>query len=75
MREMKLLCPNLKITEYLTATGLRHHVATMAHVKGPALSKKVSKFMCHTQSVHDKNYVTPLELVNRGVVGLSLIHI
>ena len=47
---------------------MRHHVATMAHVKSPALSKKVSKFMYHTQSVHDKNYVTPLAFVNRGVV-------
>lgn len=37
MREMKSLCPNLKKPDYLTATGLRHHVATMAHVKGPAL--------------------------------------
>ena len=33
MREMKLLCPNLKKPEYLTATGLRHHVAlSLIHI-------------------------------------------
>lgn len=69
LREMKMLCPGLIKPTHLTATGLRHHVATLAHVKGPVFSSKVSNFMTHTMAVHEKNYVAPVTMVHRGIIG------
>lgn len=68
MREMVALCPNLEKPEFLTANGLRHNVATKGHVKGPVFTHKLSKFMCHSQQVHDKNYVAQVSVVNKGII-------
>lgn len=72
LREMKSMCRGLQKPNHLTATGLRHHVATLGHVKGPAFTSKLSQFMCHTQSVHDKNYVAPINIIHKGVIGSYL---
>jgi hypothetical protein len=75
MRELVSLCPNLEKPEFLTANGLRHNVATKGHIKGPQFTHKLSKFMCHTQQVHDKNYVAQVSMVNKGVIGNYLANL
>lgn len=68
IREMRSHC-KLKKPEFITCTGLRHHCATMALLKGKDFTAHMSKFMSHTLNVHNKNYCYPVDVINRGKIG------
>lgn len=58
----------------MTATGLRHHCATMSHVRSKNLDKEgLAEFMGHTLDVHKSKYRYPLGIIQRGQIGPHLL--
>lgn len=68
----------LQKPEMLTATGLRHHIATMSQVhsgRNDKYTEHLAGFMGHDLNIHAQNYRLPLDALQKGIVGSRLIEI
>lgn len=73
LRNLRETC-NLKKKSFMTATGLRHHLATKSQVNGSEqLTENVCQFLGHTKGVHKLNYRIPLQAIQRGQIGSRLL--
>ncbi|XP_039287568.1 uncharacterized protein LOC111055225 isoform X2 [Nilaparvata lugens] len=73
LRELRTTCKLLK-PNFLTATGLRHHIATKSQVFGdPEFTEKICQHLGHTSEIHKKNYRFPIQAMQRGQVGQKLL--
>lgn len=73
LNKLRDMCPGLHKPEFLTATGLRHHCATVSQVHGERFVGHLSKFMGHTSFIHKKSYQYPLAVIQKGVLGRSML--
>ncbi|KAG6461028.1 hypothetical protein O3G_MSEX012370 [Manduca sexta] len=68
----------LQKPQMLTATGLRHHIATMSQIysgRNDKYTEHLAGFMGHDLNIHAQNYRLPLEALQKGIVGSRLIEI
>lgn len=73
LRDIKALCV-LKKPESLTATGLRHHMATKTQIVGSeSYTEKACMHLGHSMDIHKKNYRFPIQAIQRGQVGSRLL--
>lgn len=73
LRELRKLC-TLKNAEFLTATGLRHHIATKSQVYGDdTFTDKIYQHLGHTKTIHKQNYRFPIQAMQKGQVGHRLL--
>ncbi|XP_046687026.1 uncharacterized protein LOC124372661 [Homalodisca vitripennis] len=73
LSKFRKMCPGLKTPGFMTATGLRHQVATEAQVHGEKFVGHLAKFMGHTSHIHKKSYQYPLAVIQKGIVGSALL--
>lgn len=66
---------NLKNPKDFTATGLRHHCASMSQILGvnERYVNHLANFMGHDRNIHESNYNIPLPLIQKGQVGHRLL--
>lgn len=73
LRDIKSLCV-LKKPESLTATGLRHHMATKTQIVGSeSYTEKACMHLGHSMAIHKQNYRFPIQAIQRGQVGSRLL--
>lgn len=73
IRELRQQC-ELKKIAHMTATGLRHHVATKSQIHGDdRYTENICTFLGHTKNIHIQNYRLPLQAIQRGQIGHRLL--
>ncbi|XP_028037005.1 uncharacterized protein LOC114248078 [Bombyx mandarina] len=75
LNRIKSMC-NLKKPEMVTATGLRHHIATVSQVhakQNDKFTEHLATFLGHDMHVHASNYRLPLQAIQKGLVGSKLL--
>lgn len=73
LRELRKLC-TLQKADFLTATGLRHHIATKSQVYGDdTFTDKICQHLGHTKTIHKQNYRFPIQAMQKGQVGHRLL--
>ena len=65
----------LKKPQHFTATGLRHHAATVSQLteRDDTYTENLANFLGHDLAVHKQNYKIPLALIQKGQVGHKLL--
>jgi hypothetical protein len=69
IKDIRLMC-NLEKPDHMTATGLRHHIATKSQIYGgEKYTENICQFLGHTSNIHKQNYRLPLQAIQRGQIG------
>lgn len=65
----------LKKPQHFTATGLRHHAATVSQLseRDDTYTENLATFLGHDLAVHKQNYKIPLPMIQKGQVGHKLL--
>lgn len=75
LRQLKNKC-HLNNPEGMTATALRHHLATKTTLVGKEnFTENICEHMGHTKDIHKQNYRQPLQAIQRGKVGSHLLNL
>lgn len=75
LKEFASMC-TLKKPQHLTATGLRHNLATKTSLAGKeSLTENVCEQLGHSLAVHKQNYRYPIQAIQRGVVANHLSNV
>lgn len=66
---------NLKRPEHMTATGLRHNLATNSRNAKHIPTDDMAEQMGHTLHIHKTKYRYPLQVVQKGQIGAHLFEL